>query len=740
MTVTAFDHRSAAPPSLAQPGRNCRCMARADRLGVAVDGEEYFRALRHALCRARRSVLLIGWEFDSRTRLLRDGDPPDGTSPDVAPDDGPPEDGPPEDGPSEIGALLDHLVRRTPELRVHVLIWDSAMIYAFNREFAGLVKMDWLTHRRLRFRLDDSHPLGASHHQKIVVIDDALAFVGGLDVTSQRWDSRGHRPADPRRCDPAYPAYPPFHDLMAVVTGPVAVTLAGIARERWHQATGETLKAPPVGDAGGLWPPGIIPIMLGVPVALALTSPPWDGKPAVRQVEQLYLDMIGAARRFLYIENQYFASRRMAETLAARLQEADGPEIVVVNPGEPVSLVERSTMGVARARLLRLLRQADRYGRLHVFYPVVGGEDVKVHAKLMIVDDDLLRIGSANLNNRSMGLDSECDILVEAAGDGTRRAAIRALRHDLMAEHLGVTADAVAAAERRAGGSPAGAVAALAGGARTLALLDDREPAEIVQLLTDSGLPDPEEPVETLVCLDLSMPGSARRGLKLRARAMVMLLAVLAVVVSLLPFVAPEQAYRLALMLSHAEAWRGQAMVLPLVVAAFVAAGLMRIPVSLAVLATGVVLGPWLGSLLSLAGCLASAAVLYGLGWRLGRTRVRRLAGWRVNRVDRALERHGLMAMMLLRLMPVAAFPVVNLVAGASVVGFRDFLLGTLVGMAPGVVALSVVGDRLAVTLRFPTAVTVSVLLVATVLVIAAQVGVVSRLSRARAPAPRRRT
>ena len=170
----------------------------------------------------------------------------------------------------------------------------------------------------------------------------------------------------------------------------------------------------------------------------------------------------------------------------------------------------------------------------------------------------------------------------------------------------------------------------------------------------------------------------------------------------------------------------------------FVAAGLARLPVSLAILLTGAVLGPWAGSALSLAGALASAATLYGLGHRLGRGRVRRLAGWRVNRINRALERHGRMAMLLLRLLPVADFPAINLVAGASAVGWRDFVVGTLAGMAPGIIALSVLGDRLAVVLRTPSVANIAVLAIATALVIAGQLGVVGRLSRARAPVPGR--
>lgn len=421
----------ASRPRLAQPGRNCWRTAQAEALGIVVDGADYFRALKHALWAARASILIVGWEFDSRTRLVRDA-PDEGTS-------------------DEIGPLLDHLARSRPGLTVHVLIWDSALIYAVNREFGGLVKMDWLTHRRLRFRLDDSHPLGASHHQKIVVVDEAVAFVGGLDLTSQRWDTRAHLANDPRRSDPAFPTYPPFHDTMAVIGGDAARALGDLVRLRWRQACGESLVPAVAGCVRELWPPTVPVLARRIPLAIARTMPAWDGEAPVREVEQLYLDMIASARGFIYMENQYFASRRIADALADRLASDDCPEMVLVCPGEQVSLVERSTMGVARARLMRRLSQADSCGRLRLYFPSVDGHDVKVHSKLMIVDDRILRIGSSNLNNRSMGLDSECDVMMEAQGDAALAAAIRAVRHDLLAEHLGTAPEVVAAREAEGG-------------------------------------------------------------------------------------------------------------------------------------------------------------------------------------------------------------------------------------------------------------------------------------------------
>jgi phospholipase D1/2 len=712
MTDVLFDHHD----PLVRPGRNCWRLAIADRLAVVVDAEEYFRALTETLPKAERSILIVGWEFDSRTRLLR-GAPRIGSE------------------PNEIGMLLDHLAHTRPWLDIRVLIWDSALIYAVNREFAGLVKMDWFTHPRLRFRLDDSHPLGASHHQKIVVIDDALAFVGGLDVTSQRWDSRQHLAADPRRWDPAFPDYPPFHDVMAMLTGEAAGMLADICRERWRRSSGQIVPVPPPGDGEALWPSGWTPEFERIEVAVARTAPAWDGEPHVYEVERLYLDLIAAARRLVFIENQYFASRRVAAALVRRLGRRDCPEIAVIGPGESVSLLERSTMALTRARLYRRLLDADSFGRLRLYYPVSGDRDVKVHSKVMVVDDEVLRIGSANLNNRSMGLDTECDIVVEALGRAERKDAISRIRHGLLAEHLGVEPERVAAAEAEGGGMLAAIDGLRREGrsqGRTLEPLDPSEPAQVLHLLAGTGLPDPEHPVEMLLWVENAMPGPAKRPLQVRILALYAVLGLLALAGAGWGFAPPE-------MLAAAHPWvervvglRSEPATALVVVGLFVAGGFVRLPPSLLVLGTAAVLGPWTGAAFSLLGALASASALYGLGRALGRRRVRRLAGWKVHRVNRALSRHGIFGMLLLRLMPVAAFAVINLVAGAAAVGFRDFVIGTILGMSPGIIAMSVLGDRVVAVLRRPDVINIAVLAAATLLVIAAGIALVNRLALAR--------
>ena len=166
---------------LLTPGRNCWRIERADKVSLLVDGEEYFGAVRSALASAQHSIYILGWDIDSRMRLVPDGA---------------------HDGlPESLGEFLDAVVARQRALRGYVLSWDFAMLYAMEREWLPIYKLDGRTHRRLKFRLDDQHPVGASHHQKVIVVDDAVAFVSGYDLTRCRFDTSDHRIDDPRRVD-----------------------------------------------------------------------------------------------------------------------------------------------------------------------------------------------------------------------------------------------------------------------------------------------------------------------------------------------------------------------------------------------------------------------------------------------------------------------------------------------------------------------------------------------------------
>src|SRR5690606_27474457 len=118
------------------------------------------------------------------------------------------------------------------------------------------------------------------------------------------------------------------HDVMMAVDGAAAAALGELCRERWRRATGLRPASPPTGS--DVWPEGLRADLTGVPVGIARTEPAWNGRPAKLENEALYLKAIGAARQWIYLESQYFASSAVGDALAARLAEPDGPEVVVV--------------------------------------------------------------------------------------------------------------------------------------------------------------------------------------------------------------------------------------------------------------------------------------------------------------------------------------------------------------------------------------------------------------------------
>jgi phosphatidylserine/phosphatidylglycerophosphate/cardiolipin synthase-like enzyme len=247
-----------------------------------------------------------------------------------------------------------------------------------------------------------------------------------------------------RVVEPGGNPYGAVHDIQIMVEGDAAARLGDVVRERWMRFNGK----PPKKAAGGgdLWPDDIAPDFTNVDVGIARTLPRWAVYPAVTEVDALTADAILAAQTLIYIENQYLTSPRVAKLLARRLSQTEGPDVLIVVSQKYGGTMERFVMGRNRQRMIRRLRGADKYGRLHVLCPVLQHGDeqctIKVHSKLMIVDDIFLRIGSANLNNRSMGLDTECDVAIEGREPDIRKA-IERIREQLLAEHVGATADDV---------------------------------------------------------------------------------------------------------------------------------------------------------------------------------------------------------------------------------------------------------------------------------------------------------
>lgn len=667
---------------LLRPGENCWAVARAARVALAIDASAYFEAFMRAAERAERSILILAWDFDSRTGLSFGEDDRCRTT---------------------LGEFLNDLARRKRRLQVHILDWDYPVIFGADRELLPLYGLTWKRHRRVHFRFDDTHPLAGSHHQKIVVVDDKVAFVGGLDLTSGRWDSPEHRPDDPRRVALGKP-YPPFHDLMIAVDGEAARTLGDIARKRWCAATGETLGRASA-TAGDPWPESLPPAMADVEVGIACTEPAVNGTAGNRTVERLYLDMIARAQRYIYLENQYFTSQSVGRALAARLAAPDGPEIVLVIRLLSHGWLEEMTMHVLRTRLIQELKAADHGGRFHVYYPHVHGlaegTCVDVHSKMMAADDEWLRIGSANLSNRSMGLDTECDVVVDAHGRPEVRRAIRGYRDALLAEHLGVPAETVAREVERAG-SMHGAIAALAKPDRTLRPLEEL-PEWSEAAITAAGLADLERPVSLEALAEQLAPDTdVRRTLPFWKSITAVVVAAVALSLAwrytpLADVVTAEK------VIDWTHAFAGQWWAVPLIVAAYTPAQVIMFPRPLITLAAVVAFGPWLGFAYAMTGILAATAVGYYAGRLFDRDTVRRIAGRRLNRLTHALRERGLLAMTAVRLVPIAPFAVESVVAGAIHLKPWHVLAGTFLGMLPGTLTATVFGDQIESALKDPS-------------------------------------
>ena len=432
-----------------QVGRNCWSISPAPETGLLIDGRDYYCAFYQAAKRAQRHILIAGWQFDSGVPLLRGRDSRGCCD------------------PVDLLPFLNKLCEANPRLRVYLLAWDFNVFYTLKREFLQAWWFNWQANERLEFRFDSSHPLGACHHQKFAVIDGTLAFAGGMDLCWGYWDDREHRARHRHRVNADNKSYQPRHDVQCYLTGDAAVRLTRLFEKRWRLAGGATLKLPrcpvkpiPFGPTYPL-PAGRV----GISRTIGKTLRPRQG--AVSEIRRLYQDAIGAAEELIYIESQYVSSYAVYRALVDRMQAPGRSQlrIVIILPRQPEDFVEEIGLGTMQAKYLRsLARMAARTRHtLGIYNSRAAGrghrQTTYIHSKLMLVDDQFLTVGSANLSNRSMGFDSELNIAWEAVGPGGKglAEAIRQVRVGLLAEHCGVRKPA----ERRRLAQPEGLVAYL---------------------------------------------------------------------------------------------------------------------------------------------------------------------------------------------------------------------------------------------------------------------------------------
>jgi phospholipase D1/2 len=424
------------------PKINCWEISEVSESGLLVDGSDYYRAFCAAAESAERYILLAGWQFDSDVQLIRENN----------------------SGREEntLIAFLNGLCDKNPELRIYILAWNFSVIYSIDREWLQSLNFNWNTNERIQFCFDSCHPFGASHHQKFAVIDGTVAFLGGLDICSGRWDDRKHWPNNPLRVNADQSPYPPFHDVQSYHFGAVAAQLETFFKEQWRAVCECELDLPPSTQKPALRLEGALPVKSNqVAVSRTQIKTTETANQSIREIRHLFRDAIGAAESLIYIENQYFSSQAIHEALVRRMtdQRRSRLEIVLVLAKEANAFVEQASIGIAQAKAIRNLRTlASETGHaLGIYYPASpgdNGEEVPtyIHSKLLLVDDIFLSVGSANLNNRSMGLDTELNVSWQGRPEeNDAHASIRAVRMDLLAEHTGLEGAQASALARTEG-------------------------------------------------------------------------------------------------------------------------------------------------------------------------------------------------------------------------------------------------------------------------------------------------
>ena len=408
-----------------EEGQNCWRRSHIKEGGFILSGQDFFRAFRQALLQAKRYVYILAWDISESIELTREEGVNDGH-------------------PVKLNEFIFSVLDANPELEVYILLWDYSMFYLAEREWLPFTKMARKKHPRFYLETDDAINIGASHHQKVIVVDDALAFCGGFDLSTWRWDTTKHHADDPHRITPDGESYQPYHDVQLIFTGKAAKDMGDLCAQRWLRGTGNNLPRLESERDDWPWPSSVNRDFQNIEAGIALTYSSYRNYQATFQIRKLYLDIIKSSKHYIYLENQYLSSHEITEALIERLKDEEGPEVVIVLTRE-AGLTEEITLGVLRDRLLEKLANADQHGRFSAFYPFVEDDSghktqVYVHSKVLIADDRTILAGSANLSNRSMKVDSEVGLVLifqEPAEE------VRQLLQRLFAIHFGCSEETV---------------------------------------------------------------------------------------------------------------------------------------------------------------------------------------------------------------------------------------------------------------------------------------------------------
>jgi phospholipase D1/2 len=683
-----------------KPGENCWVSSEARFVSPLIDCANYYKALHSAITKAKHSIFIIGWDIDSRIRLLRGEDEANS------------------EAPSLVSDLLAWKAEQNPDMKIYLLRWDSSLAFFAQREMWAKEVWEEKTPDNVHTELDDTIPMGGSQHQKIVVVDDEIVFSGGMDVSTNRWDTRDHPVISEERKGPDG-EYAPLHDVQMVSSGPVVKDFAELVRWRWERVANEkpidmrddadTSMSSSVPDT---WPSDYPPMFENVDCALARTIPFMDEVEPAQEVRTMLLDLIEEAESFIYIENQFTTRQEIAEALNKRMKACPDLHVILVSSYEPKGKFECEAFWASRIEFKAILEKGIDPKRVRLTYSSI--EDIKgrkaykrIHSKVMTIDDKYLVIGSSNLSNRSMTLDTEIDVVLHGNSEHNRKC-IKEVRNDLLAEHTGRELEALPPLFEQEYPVDALMHEQIAHGYVLTEVRDEVFTTTSVDNLF-RAISDPEEPLISVPTFDgAALPARNPR----RRSVMIMLgLAVIAILGGLLFWASHSISWLSA---DHINAFleksRGTYFALPTVLLVYVVGGILFFPVTILSLAVAAIFGPLWGPVYGIMGALLSSAILFGIGKLSGNAGLRKIGGPKVEAVDAKLKRSGIVGVAAIRMLPIAPFSLVNLAAGISSIGLWQFLIGTFLGMFPPMIAKGLVGDSITQIFRNPSVETISYL------------------------------
>ncbi len=374
-------------------------------MSVLIDGAQALPEIADAIAGARRFVHITGWHVAPHFELVRG------------------------EHPVVLGAILAEAAER---LDVRVLVWAGAPIPLFHPTRAEVGEAIRALTRRTRIRCEPDpreHPFHC-HHEKTVVIDGELAFVGGIDLTDSagdRFDTSAHEAR--RRLG--------WHDAAVRLRGPAVADVHEHFLMRWRELTGERLVRPPAPAPAG---DHTVQIVRTVAEGMYADVPHGEFR-----VLESYVRALRSAERMIYLENQFLWAPEIVAILADKLRRPPHPDfrLVVLLPAKPNNGAD-DTRGQ-----LAVLSAADA-GRGRFLAATVRSlsaerdDPLYVHAKVAVVDDRWLTIGSANLNAHSLLNDTEMNVVTQDP------QLARRTRERLWAEHLGLEEELVARTDPRA--------------------------------------------------------------------------------------------------------------------------------------------------------------------------------------------------------------------------------------------------------------------------------------------------